>query len=178
MKKILLIILCLVLFGCKSNDIKQFKEEYERLNNNYIEVNIDLDNQITYLNSQEVVDFLKNDTGIILFGNETDAKTRSIIETLLLIAQDNDLDLVYYNPSTYENNKEEFAEIIGVIGNYLPINQDGEKLLRTPDVYFVDNGNLVGNFYGSVDDFNNEKLTDEQKENLYYHYNLLAKLIK
>ena len=119
------------------------------------------------------------DTGIILFGNPEDLKTRSIVETLFMVANDNELDLKYYNPSTYEDNGiDEFADIVGALSAFLPSNDDGEKLLRTPDVYFVKDGEIVGNFYGSIDEFNDEELTDEQKEELYDHYNQLAKLVK
>ncbi len=178
MKKILLLSI-LLLVGCfNGNDIKKFKEEYEALNDQ-IKVNISLDYQVNYVDSDEAANFLNNDTGIILFGNPEDLQTRSIVETLFMVANDNDLELKYYNPSTYEDNGiDEFAEIVGALTSYLPTNENGEKLLRTPDVYFVKDGEIVGNFYGSIDDFNDEALTDEQKEELYNHYNQLAKLVK
>ncbi len=180
MKKILLLFSLVLLVGCwNRNDIKKFKEEYESLNDGQIEVNINLDYQVTYLDSDETAEFLNNDTGIILFGNPEDLKTRSIVETLFMVANDNELDLKYYNPSTYEDNGiDEFADIVGALSAFLPSNDDGEKLLRTPDVYFVKDGEIVGNFYGSIDEFNDEELTDEQKEELYDHYNQLAKLVK
>ena len=134
---------------------------------------------LAYLDTDETADILNNDTGIILFGNPEDLKTRSIVETLFMVANDNELDLKYYNPSTYEDNGiDEFADIVGALSAFLPSNDDGEKLLRTPDVYFVKDGEIVGNFYGSIDEFNDEELTDEQKEELYDHYNQLAKLVK
>ena len=127
MKKILLLFSLVLLVGCwNRNDIKKFKEEYESLNDGQIEVNINLDYQVTYLDSDETADFLNNDT----------------------------------------------------LSAFLTSNDDGEKLLRTPDVYFVKDGEIVGNFYGSIDEFNDEELTDEQKEELYDHYNQLAKLAK
>lgn len=180
MKKLLLVLGIFLLIGCSSrNDIEKFKNEYESLNEDQIKVNISLDYKVTYLDSDEAADFLNNDTGIILFGNPEDSQTRSIVETLFLVAHDNDLELKYYNPSTYEDNGiDEFAEIVGALSEYLPTNENGEKLLRTPDVYFVSKGKIVGNFYGSVDDFNDEALTDEQKEDLYNHYKQLANLVK
>ena len=180
MKKILLLFSLVLLVGCwNRNDIKKFKEEYEALNDGPIAVNINTDYQVTYVDSDEAADFLNNDTGIILFGNPEDLQTRSVVETLFKVAFDNDLTLKYYNPSTYEDNGiDEFAEIVGALSAFLPTNDDGEKLLRTPDVYFVKDGEILGNFYGSIDEFNDEELTDEQKEELYDHYSQLAKLIK
>ena len=180
MKKILLLFSLVLLVGCfNSNDIKKFKKEYEALNDGPIPVNINLEYQVTYVDSDEAADFLNNDTGIILFGNPQDLPTRSVVETLFKVALQNDLTLKYYNPSTYEDNGiDEFAEIVGALSAFLPTNDDGEKLLRTPDVYFVKDGEILGNFYGSIDEFDDEELTDEQKEELYDHYNQLAKLIK
>ena len=112
MKKLLLIVLLLV--GCSNkNDINKFKEEYEALNDSNIEVNIDTSYNIKYLNIDEVVTFLENDTGILLFGITNDGMTRAIIEILLKVAKDNKLDLYYYNPSEIEES-ETFAKMPSV----------------------------------------------------------------
>ena len=56
MKKLLLVLL-IFLVGC-GNDINKFKEEYE--NKEGIEVNIDKNNKVKYINAKETVDVLKN----------------------------------------------------------------------------------------------------------------------
>ena len=179
MKK-LLILLCLCILGCSNNnDIKIFKKEYESLNSENIEVNISLNNKIVYLSTKEVVQFLKEGTGVIYFGIASDTQSRSIVETLLEVVKDNDLELKYYNPSNFKDEDlDDFAQIIGILSEYLQKNDDGELMLLTPDVYFVNNGKIVGNHFGSVSDFADKALTDEQKKELYDSYNQLSQSIR
>ena len=86
MKKLLLIILLLVGCSNKNNDINKFKEEYESLNSENIEVNIDSKYNIKYLTISEVVNFLENDTGILFFGIANDGMSRSVVETVLEVS--------------------------------------------------------------------------------------------
>ena len=175
MKKILLILLLLV--GCSNkNDIDKFKEEYESLNDSNIEVNIDSNYNIKYLSIDEVVTFLENDTGILLFGISNDGMTRSVVETLLEVAKENKLNLYYYNPSNIEEN-ESFSKMIGILNDYLQTNEDNQKVLSVPDVYFVKEGKIIGNHYGTVNS-NNVILNEEEKEELYNIYNKLAQGVK
>ena len=175
MKKILLIILLLV--GCSNkNDINKFKDEYEALNDSNIEVNIDTSYNIKYLNIDEVVTFLENDTGILLFGITNDGMTRAIIEILLKVAKDNKLDLYYYNPSEIEES-ETFAKMIGILNDHLQTNEDDQKVLSVPDVYFVKDGKIIGNHYGTANS-NNVLLDEGEKEELYNIYNDLAQGVK
>ena len=175
MKKILLILLLLV--GCSNkNDIDKFKEEYESLNDSNIEVNIDSNYNIKYLSIDEVVTFLENDTGILFFGITNDGMTRSVIETLLEVAKENKLELYYYNPSNIEES-ESFAKMIGILNDYLQTNEDNQKVLSVPDVYFVKEGKIIGNHYGTVNS-NNVILNEEEKEELYNIYNEVAQGVK
>ena len=73
---------------------------------------------------------------------------------------------------------DDFAQIIGILSEYLQKNDDGELMLLTPDVYFVNNGKIVGNRFGSVSDFADKALTDEQKKELYDSYNQLSQSIR
>ncbi len=179
MKK-LMIFLCLCLFGCSNkSDIAKFKEEYESLNEDNIVVDISLDNKIDYLNTKEVVTFLQEETGVIYFGIPSDTKSRSVVETLLEVVKDNDLELKYYNPSSFKDEDlDDFAKIIGILSQYLQKNEDGQLMLMTPDVYFVKNGKIVGNYFGSVPSFADTALSEEQKVELYNSYNQLCQLVK
>ena len=89
------------------------------------------------------------------------------------------MELKYYNPSNFKDEDlNDFAQIIGILSEYLQKNDDGELMLLTPDVYFVNNAKIVGNHFGSVSDFADKALTDEQKKELYDSYNQLSKLIR
>lgn len=171
MKKIILVLIIL-LAGCgnKNNDIKLFKEEFESLNNNNVAVSIDDKYNVEYLSISGAVSFLENDTGILLLGISTDGMTRSIIETLLEVAYQNDLKLVYYSPSSLiEDDTETLASMLGILDEYLQLNEDGVKMLAVPDVYFIKEGKIIGHHYGTLEDKIN--LSSEEKEELYNIYN-------
>ncbi len=176
MKKLLLILL-IFLVGC-GNDINKFKEEYESQEG--IEVNISKDNKIKYISAKETVDVLKNKTGILFFGISSDNTTRSVVETLLQVAKDNDLNIYYFDPNTVpdKDNDENFAKILGILDSYLQSNEEDEKVLAVPDVYFIKDGKVMGNKFGSIISYDGEQLNDDQKEQLYKDYNNLANLIR
>ena len=108
-----------------------------------IEVNISKDNKVKYINAKETVDVLKNKTGILFFGIASDNATRSVVETLLQVGKDNDLTIYYFDPNTVpdKDNDEDFAKILGILDSYLQSNEEDEKILAVPDVYFIKDGN-------------------------------------
>lgn len=175
MKKLLLVLL-IFLVGC-GNDINKFKEEYE--NKEGIEVNIDKNNKVKYINAKETVDVLKNKTGILFFGIASDNTTRSVVEVLLKVASDNKLTVYYFDPNTVpdKDNDSDFAKILGILDSYLEV-EDDKKTLSVPDVYFIKEGTIMGNHFGSVLSHDGNKLNEEQANELYENYNNLAKLIR
>lgn len=179
MKKIVLLFIVLLLIGCgsNSNDIKKLKDDYESLNSESIKVTIDLNNKVTYLNAKQTVEFLENKTGVIFFGVRSDLKCRMVIETLLDVINDSNVDFYYYDLSEITNSQsKDFAKILGILNLYLQPNENGEKTLSVPDVYFVKNGEILGNIYGTGT--NNTTLTEEEKEILYNNYKNLADFLK
>ena len=176
MKKILLILL-IFLVGC-GNDINKFKKEYEKYDN-LINVEIDKTSSIKYLNAKETVEFLNKESGILFFGIANDNKTRSVVETLLDVANENNLTVYYFDPNTVKDkeNDKNFAKILGILGIYLQTNDKGEKILEVPDVYFIKDGIVLGSHFGSESNYDGKELTNEQKEKLYENYNSLAKRI-
>ncbi len=109
-KKIIILMLLvsasLLLTGCISrNDSKKFKEEYEKLNNTKNEnnnkmfrtVKISENNPIVYQTADEIVSRMdKKETFIVYFGFNSCPWCRSIIETLLEVADDLDIGTIYY----------------------------------------------------------------------------------
>ena len=176
MKKLLLILL-IFLVGC-GNDINKFKNEYEKEEG--IEVNISKDSKVKYISAKETVDVLKNKTGILFFGIASDNTTRSVVETLLQVGKDNDLTIYYFDPNTVpdKDNDEDFAKILGILDSYLQSNEEDEKVLSVPDVYFIKDGKVMGNKFGSIISYDGEELNDDEKEQLYKDYNNLVKLIR
>lgn len=171
MKKILIVLSLFFLTACtdKVNDVEKFKKEYEALNDNSVVVTIDEKANINYLEVEEVVDFLENKTGIIYFGFPSCPWCRNILPVLIDIAKENNQTIYYFNPKELRgSNDKNFAKIMTILNDYLNSNDDGEKFLYVPDVYFVKNGSIVGHHLGSVSSQKNPyiSLTLEQKEEL------------
>ena len=193
-KRIIGIILCTLLVGAlsfkfyldskddKSNnnkvatvDSKKFKEEYESLNNtknssgrDILNLSINEANPIVYKTAEEITDILKNKTGIVYFGFNSCPWCRSMIETLIKSAEDNNIDTIYYVDikdirSSFEvkNNKlveikkgsTGYYQILDILAEYL---QDykitnnkkeydtKEKRLYAPTVVMVKDGEIKG----------------------------------
>lgn len=172
MKKVLSIILgCLILTGCSITPIKDYDNDAKRFNEEYSELNIGNDNPMVYKTDEEIIDILKNGTGIIYFGFPECPWCKSAIPVLIDIANKMDIDEIYYfNPKEIrENNTDTYKEIVNLLGDNLTVDETGNKRLYVPDVYFVSGGKIVGHHFKTVDSQINpgeNPLTDEQKEEL------------
>lgn len=176
LKKIFNILICLVLLfvivGCNNksnNDAAQFKKEYEELNDKSVKMNIDEKNPIKYVTFDEVVDVLTNGTGVVYFGFPGCPWCRNVIPVLFEVAQTNNVDTIYYfNPREIRNSgTDAYQKLVNILSDYLEENEDGDKTLYVPDVYFVKDGKIVGNHLSTVDSqkdpytpLNNEQITE------------------
>lgn len=87
-----------------TEDAIKFEEEYEALNNKgndyndklYLELDIKKDNIVKYIDEEEAVEILEKGSGVIYFGFAACPWCRSMIETLLDTAKENNFDEVYY----------------------------------------------------------------------------------
>ena len=167
MKKILiLIILSLIIVGCNkkeesriNEDAIKFKEEYESLNNDKLIVNINDSNPFMYKNVDDIKTMMDNkDTFLVFIGKEDDNYSRSLVETIIKSAQDNDLETVYYINNDYEK-----------LNNIININ------MKIPIIFNVLNGKVDK----VIDKFSNynggNKITDEEKKE---NYDLINPIVK
>ncbi|MBQ2640096.1 MAG: hypothetical protein IJF92_05015 [Bacilli bacterium] len=110
MKKILLylflIFITLCSYGCTrdNSDAVKFKKEYESLNNkknSHGEINrkisINKHNSIKYSDASEIVEMMENNkTFIVYFGFSECPWCRSVVPTLLDVANDLEINTIYY----------------------------------------------------------------------------------
>ena len=207
---IILGILIAVVKNTKSytEDEKKFKEEYESLNGTksknsgkkIMEVTIPKDNNIKYITSKEVIDILKNKTGVIYFGFPECPWCRNAIPVLINAANCECLDEVYYFNALSirdikhldENGKiitdkegtKDYYEIVKILGDklssYEGLNDASIKRLYFPTVVFVRDGEIVDLHISTVDDQKDpsKELTKKQKEDLLKIYKDGIKKIK
>ena len=156
-------------FLAKSDDSK-FKSEYEALNNENVKIEISENNPIKYLSIEEVFNFFENKTGVIYFGFPGCPWCRNMIPVLFNSAKNNNVDTVYYfNPREIRSSdNEDYNKLVNILNEYLTENENGEKTLYVPDVYFVKDGKIVGHHLGTVNSQSDPtiELTSEQKQEL------------
>jgi len=166
----------------------EFKNEYENLNGtNYNEkvilkeISVDNDNNVKYVNDDEILSLLESGTNVIYFGWPECNWCRTIIPVLIEKIKENNIEtLYYYNFKNlrvaYENNNdpkkvEIYEKIIKIIGEDIESlfdetsERSGEKKILAPTVVFIKNGNYIGLHVKSVDSQINS--TDVLNENQF-----------
>ena len=214
---IIIIVICVLSIKKHNNiqvgDAVLFKEEYESLNGLvneknekiYPKVEISLDNPIIYKSDEEIINVLENETAIIYFGFKSCPWCRSMIETLLKVAKDNNLSTIYYvniydirdsyvisddnNIEKIKDGTAAYNKILKFMGEklseYYLEDIDGNKIdtkttrLYAPTVIAVKNGKLKYIHEGTVEDQTDpyEPLTEDQKNKLYNDFQLLYESI-
>ena len=148
-KRILLLIIILFLTACNTNltDGEKFKKEYEKYNNEKIELNISKTNIIKYQTKEEINKIIDSKTGVIFIGNPKDNKSRNSIKLLLDAADSTDLQEIYYI------DKLEGIEINNIENTKIPI------------ILFVLEGEIKDYSINEKD-----KLTEDEEIDLYNKY--------
>lgn len=77
-------------------DSIKFKNEYEALNENGIELNIDKDNPIEYAGYDKILEIIENGTGIIYLGFPGCPWCRNALPVLFDVAKENKVETIYY----------------------------------------------------------------------------------
>ena len=204
MKKLLILfVLVGILVGCTNptvtkTDAQKFKEEMEALNGVAVEgaeegvVHVSLtipeENPIKYATGAEVIEMLKNGTGVIYFGFPECPWCRSALPVFLDVADEELVTTVlYYNNLDQRDIKEldengevketqagteEYFEILGLLGEnasvYGGLNDSSIKRIYYPTYVFVKEGKIVGTHVSTISGISNPRtpLTEEQIKEL------------
>lgn len=164
------------------SDGEKFKAEYETLNNENVNINISKNNPIKYVTLDEVFDIIQNKTGVIYFGFPGCPWCRNMIPVLFEAAKNNNIDTIYYfNPrNVKKSDNDEYNKLKEILNEYLSEDENGQKVLYVPDVYFIKDGKIVGHHLGTVDSQEEPtiSLTEEEKNELLDIFNELFEKIR
>lgn len=141
---ILFIVLIAVYFlFIGGSDAKKFDREYS----------IGEDNVFVYKNAKEVVDILKNGTGIVYMGFPECPWCQAYVKILNDSAKENGVDKIYYLniKNDRENNSKEYQEIVNLLRGKLVFYNEGKEKVTVPYVAFIANGKII--------DYDNETST-------------------
>lgn len=165
----------------KKTDGVRFKEEYEALNgSSSVTININANNPIKYVSFDELIEILTNGTGVIYFGFPGCPWCRNALPVLFEVAAANKCKTIYYfNPRNISDDDDKRRQLIETLSDYL-LEDDGEKVLYVPDIYFVKEGEVMGHHISTVDSQLDPaiKLTNEQRQELYNIYQQLFDKMK
>lgn len=164
------------------SDGEKFKAEYEALNTENVNINISKNNPIKYVTLDEVFDIIQNKTGVIYFGFPGCPWCRNMIPVLFEAAKNNNIDTIYYfNPrNVKKSDNDEYNKLKEILNEYLSEDENGQKVLYVPDVYFIKDGKIVGHHLGTVDSQADPtiSLTEEEKNELLDIFNELFEKIR
>lgn len=180
-----------------SKDSYKFKKEYESYNNKsweyegkkgkYLNIEINKDNPIIYLNDENIVKELKEGDKIIYFGFPDCNWCRSAVPVLLKSAKENGVEKIYYYDfgevrEAFEKNKNNekakiYQQIIEVLGSNITSTfesgaKKGEKRLSAPTVVLMKDGKVSSFHYRTVESHQNynKNLTTDEYNELYKIY--------
>ena len=177
-----------------TKDEKQFKNEYESLNNKknnhgktYMSIEIPKDNNVTYADYKKTMNFLKKGTGILYLGFPECPWCRNLTPILINTAKKNEInDIYYFNALSIRDTKElkdgkivttkkgtkEYYKLVDKLSDFLTpyegLNDDSIKRIYFPTTIFVQGGKIVGSHIGTVDSQKDpyKPLTNSQKKEL------------
>lgn len=172
MKKLVAVVLTflLILTGCDTIEVTKVEDDIStdsiRFKDEYSEVK--KDNIYEYATYNNVIDTINDGTGIIYLGFPTCSLCKEIVPVLDEVAKDKNVEsILYYNfKDIRDNNTTEYQELANLLSDYIASDDEGNKRISAPTIIFVNKGNIVGVYIGTINSDSEEIITDEQKNTL------------
>lgn len=119
----------------KQSDNVRFAEEYS----------ISKDNPFVYSYGSEIVDIIKNDSGIIYLGFSSNEWCKYYVKYLYDVLKENDIEKVYYYDIIKDRTKNTkyYRELEELLSDYLYKLDNGNIHVLTPALIFVKNGKII-----------------------------------
>lgn len=207
MKKYLLLFICLFLCSCaaKEADFKDqvkgenitFKEKYEKLNGTkytykekkyeYTTVEIKEKNNMVELSYDELLSFLDEGTGLLLFARESCPWCRLFVPILIDYTNEVNENVYWYNAVTDRNeNNLNYRKLVEIMYDNLPTDtytqsKDDEDFdpdkhgITQPMLFFIKDGKIVGRIYGYSHEYLQNEETDKMTELIQENYEKIHK---
>lgn len=210
LKIILIIIISILILGLittiviKNNtDSSKFKREYETYNNiaidqengKYLELSIPKDNQIKYLNDDNIIKEIQTGNKIIYMGFPDCNWCRMILPVLLNAANENGIkEIYYYNFKDIRNDyyqgknttkAKTYEKLIKILDKNIETTFEdgknkGKKKLTAPTVLLVNQGKITNIHQGAVTthkDYTTNLNKKEQEELFKIYEDMMIELL-
>jgi thiol-disulfide isomerase/thioredoxin len=163
-------------------DAVRFQQEYEALNGTlrdngepHLYMNISPDNNVVYLDYEELVDFINEGTGVFFFANASCPWCRLLIPIMLDFAEERGINLYYYNPVPgRQADTEQNQHLMQLLYDYLPVNDRDQtpgtpgfdpnlKRITVPHLFFMRNGEVVAHIMANRHEYLQDETLDLEK---------------
>ena len=136
-------IICFIVLGNKNYD----KDETSSQNLADTYSNLTKDNSFKVVTSTQVINLLKNGTGIVFLGFSSCPWCQAYAPILNSVAKDHNYANIYYYDikEIRANNTSEYLAIVKLLKNYLSSDDGGNPRVFVPNVTFVKDGKIVAN---------------------------------
>jgi len=172
------------------SDALRFKDEYEALNGvlnddgtpQYSKISIDEANNIVYLDYAGLIDFIKNGSGLLYFGRPGCPWCRLLAPVMLDFASEDNVKVFYYDiEKDRAENNEQYKSVLALLGEHLPTDTVTQsesdagfdpnlKRVVLPQLFFIDEGKVVGSLYMYQHEFLRDNETEKTKQMLRDKY--------
>lgn len=118
-------------------DAQKFSEEYTLVNE---------DNVFIYKDAKEIINILKNGTGVVYIGFPECPWCQEYVIYLNEVAKDVGVDKIYYYNilNDRKDNNKDYKEIVSLLKDYLFFDDEGNSRVFVPDVTVVKDGKIIG----------------------------------
>lgn len=139
-----IIITLIVIFREELFKITANIPDNERFFQDYNKVSVD--NVYKYATAEQALELFKSDEAVIFFGFKECIWCQEYAPILNDYAKQNNIETIYYVDIKQDraNNSDEYQELIKLLDKYLAADDNGQKRIYVPDVYFIKAGNIVG----------------------------------
>jgi len=172
MKKLILIFVCVLVLisGCSVKKVEEVTDS-EKFSREYL---ISKNNPYIYTSISEIIDIIKNKSGIILFADpDSDYSIESVKILTKALNNKNITKVYYYNPSNIKNKRtKSYRTLLELLDGYLEYDDNENNCLLLPDVYIINNGKIIDHvndsalLTGNIED----EFTSIYKKKLYNKY--------
>ena len=168
-----------------TEDALRFKKEYEDVNGMIREkdgmlfnnVDIPEQNPIQYINIDEFVDILNNNSGIVFLSSPTCPYCRASISSLLKAAKELKMTTIYYYDISKDENETDSENEIQELKRYgiITENEERKNAWKIPQLLNIKDKKIVSSANGAMYELENgqtkyDKLTQTQENDIYNIY--------
>ena len=147
------------------------------------------DSPFIFATYDELITHLKWGTGVIAFAFPACPRCKNAFPVLEQAFKEMQMEkyaglrgkILYYDIyDDREANNERYLSIVEYLKDFLPLDDNGNPRIYSPDIYFLATGKIVGNHLDTVESLKNPRdpLNDEQKAELLSIYKDLIEKVE